>query len=81
MSLLPFLFLSIRTYRASTPSLEQACKRTAQHCAAIMHARSADDSVHCPDDQINQEPIMNEMIDGYRVLAQDEETLSLRKNP
>ena len=46
-----------------------------------MHARSADDSVHCPDDQINQEPIMNEMIDGYRVLAQDEETLSLRKNP
>jgi hypothetical protein len=28
--------------------------------------------VHCPDDQLNQEPIMNELIDGYRVLAQDQ---------
>src|SRR5262249_10290868 len=64
MSLLPVLFLSIRTCRPSTPALEQACKRTAQLCAAILHARSADDSVHCLEDQLSQELIMNEMIDG-----------------
>src|SRR5262245_51900524 len=37
MSLLPVLFLRIRTCRPGTPSLEQACKRTAQRCAALFH--------------------------------------------
>ena len=50
-------------------ALKQACESTAQLCAAIIHARSTDDAVHCPDDQISQARIMSEMIDGT-VLAQ-----------
>jgi len=119
--------LSIRTCRPGTPSLEPACKRTAQRCApllhevvfhesflacrplscdfaavaatlrmkgeksgpqartlrsgmrpwpraaqlraAIIHARSADGSVHCPDEQISQEALMNERSAGFRVPA------------
>jgi len=71
MPLLPVLFLRMRTCRPSTPALEQTCKRAAQLCAAILHARATDASVHCPDEQLSHEPIMNEMIDGCRVLVQD----------
>jgi hypothetical protein len=71
MSLLPGLFLRIRTSRPSTPALEQACKWTAQLCAAILHAQSGDDSGHYLHDQLSQEPIMNAMTHGDRVLALD----------
>src|SRR5262249_29661023 len=57
----------------STPSLERACKRIAQLCAAILHAQSPDDSVHYPDEQLSQDPIMDAMINGDRVLAQASE--------